>query len=308
MLAFADAGLSDTFSDWCQWLGAERRLSSATLKAYQTDFRQFVSFQSQHLGQDIRLPDLAGLTVRDFRSWLASLNVEGSAKTSIARAMSAVRSFYRFIAAHHSIENAAAFATRTPIVRDQAPKAAEIEQIVEIATAMSNADAPDWVHRRDLALFVLMYGCGLRISEALSLSKRQIDLMSDFLVVTGKGGKQRHVPLLPIVKELARTYLRECPFALLPDDFAFLGIRGKPLQSGVVRMNLRNLRRQLGLPENLTPHALRHSFATHLLKAEVDLRSIQALLGHSSLSTTQRYTALDTRAIEVAYHRAHPRA
>lgn len=308
MLAHADGGLSDIFSDWCQWLGAERRLSAATLKAYQIDFRQFVAFQSDHFGKDFTLSDMAGLGVRDFRSWLAMLHGQGAAKTSIARAMSSVRSFYRFLARHHDIENAAVFATRTPVYRDIAPKAAEVEQIVELSQAVDRNDTPPWVAHRDLAIFLLLYGCGLRISEALALSRRQFLASKEALSVVGKARKERRVPLLPLVGDMIESYIAACPFDLDPDKPVFVGLRGKTLQASVLRLTMRQLRRQLGLPESLTPHALRHSFATHLLKAGVDLRSIQSLLGHSSLSTTQRYTALDIGTIERAYRDAHPRA
>lgn len=308
MLAFAKPELTATYLNWCQWLSAERRLSSATLLAYQTDFRSFVAFQAGHLGDELALTNLAGISVRELRSWLADRHGHGASRVSTARAMSAVRSFYRYLAQYHDVQNAAVFATRTPALRRSAPKAVDLDQIGEYADEAADDQAPLWVVKRDLAILTLLYGGGLRIAEALSLTRRQLERKDSWLTIVGKGNKQRAVPTMDLMHEMSAAYLQTCPFDLELDVPVFVGVRGKPLQASVFRARMQRLRRQINLPEKLTPHALRHSFATHLLRAGADLRSVQALLGHSSLSTTQRYTAVDHEQISTSYRSAHPRA
>ena len=308
MIAFADAQLTNVFADWCQWLGAERRLSLATQVAYQHDFRAFVAFQARHKGDEVALPDLANISPRDLRSWLADRHGEGKSRVSTARAMSGVRSFFRFVAQTHGLENAAIFATRTPSLKELSPKSIDKDQITEMAKGASELVGPDWVLKRDLALITLLYACGLRISEALSLRPADWRSAQEWLNVRGKGGKERAVPVLPLLREMMARYVESCPLDMANDGPLFLGVRGKRLQSSVVRTRMRDLRRQLNLPETVTPHGLRHSFATHLLREGVDLRSVQSLLGHKSISTTQRYTAVDHHEIDTAYRQIHPRA
>lgn len=308
MLPFADDNLSDIFRSWCQWLDAERRLAPATTHAYQLDFRSFVVFQSRHLGKEVGLADLAQIRMRDLRSWLADRHAQSLSRASISRGMSAVRSFFRYLSKHHAIDNTAVFAIRTPSIKERSPKACSIDQILELAQNVDELQAPPWIVARDLTILVLLYGSGLRISEALRTKLGQILSANEWLEVVGKGGKRRNVPKLPILTDLATAYAEQCPIHLDENTIAFIGLRGKPLQASVVRSRMRDLRRLLGLPENMSPHALRHSFATHLLSAGVNLRNVQALLGHSSLSTTQRYTQVELAQIDQTYRTIHPRA
>lgn len=292
---------------WHRWLTDERRASAHTVAGYHRDLGAFLAFCAGHLGGTVGLADLAGLTPADFRAYLADLANRGLARTSIARALATVRGFFRFLDRRGLASNAAVGALRTPKVPHAVPKAlGETDALSAVETAGMVSDDP-WVAARDVALMMMMYGCGLRIGEALALTRRQAP-RGDVLVVTGKGGKQRMVPVLPAVVEAVDAYLRACPWSPGPDGPLFVGARGGPLNPGVVQRQMRRLRALLGLPETATPHALRHSFATHLLAGGGDLRTIQELLGHASLSTTQRYTDVDVARLAAVHRRAHPRA
>jgi integrase/recombinase XerC len=235
--------------------------------------------------------------------------MRGLQASSTARALSVVRGFFRFLERGDMIRNPAIYALRTPKLPHHVPKALEVQDAVDLvaATGDSFGLGPPWVEKRDLALFTLLYGCGLRIGEALGLDRRHMP-QQDQMVISGKGGKERVVPVLHVVKKALEGYLAICPFAYGPDDPLFVGVRGKRLQAAIAQKRLRELRPLLDLPETATPHALRHSFATHLLAGGGDLRAIQELLGHTSLSTTQRYTDVDTEQLRRVYRAAHPRA
>jgi integrase/recombinase XerC len=298
-------------AEWRDWLAHEKRKAPASVKAYQTDLAAFVGFLSLHLGEPPGLERLLDLKANDFRAWLAARHQRGLARTSTARALSAVRGFYRFLDRHHGHHNPALAALRTPRLQRRLPRplsSGQASELVETAPALARSD---WLAKRDVALLLLLYGAGLRIGEALSLSR---DVLGEpptalrTLVVTGKGSKQRLVPVLPVIAEALAAYVAACPFALAAGDPLFVGARGRRLQDAVVRRQVRDLRRLLGLPESATPHALRHSFATHLLANGADLRTIQELLGHASLSTTQGYTGVDGERLMRMYDRAHPRA
>ncbi len=302
-----DAALREAIAAWRRWLGEEKRCSAHTLDGYGRDLAAFLSFLTEHLGDAPRLDDLAGLTAADFRAWLARRGAEGLARSSQARAMSTLRGFFRFLDRRGLVHNAALAAVRSPRPPRAVPKPLAAEDALEaLRTAAELQDAP-WLAARDLALFSLLYGCGLRLGEALGLTRGQAP-KGDVMTVTGKGRKQRIVPVLPLVRSAVADYLALCPFAGGAEAPLFVGARGKPLNPGVVQRQMRRLRLLLGLPETATPHALRHSFATHLLAAGGDLRTIQELLGHASLSTTQRYTAVDAARLAAAYDAAHPRA
>jgi len=303
-----DRQVQDSVLQWLGWLGEERRLAAHSLEAYARDLRGCLLFVARYQGERLTLSALADLDLPVFRAWLAERARRGIGGSSNARARSAVRSYFDWARRQGLFDNAA---IGTLSLRSKArplPKAlneADTETLIE--EIGGEASAP-WVAKRDLALLLLLYGAGLRIGEALAL--RGTDLAAaraGQLRVLGKGNKERIVPLLPAVVEALEAYAAASPWPLPPEGPLFRGVRGGALSPRILQKQLQNLRLQLGLPETATPHALRHSFATHLLGAGGDLRSIQELLGHASLSTTQRYTAVDAAALRKAY-RAHPRS
>jgi integrase/recombinase XerC len=296
------ASLND---EWLVWLAHNKRSSRHTIISYQHDLNHFLGFLQQHLGGAVSKKQLSELELRDFRAWLASRNQDYDA-VSNARALSAVKSFYRWLEQQGHGKNSAIFHIRSPKIGRALPKALAVEQAQNSVTAIETMDDEAWINARNLALLLLIYGCGLRISEALSVKRS--DAKQTMLRLVGKGGKERQVPVLPVVTQAIESYLALCPHHTSANEPLFVGKEGKPLNPGVFQRTLRNLRRQLGLPETTTPHAFRHSFATHLLSAGGDLRSIQELLGHASLSTTQRYTHIDRERLMNAYQNAHPRA
>lgn len=307
----ASAELAGAAEGWCRWLKAERRLAERTELAYRQDLVSFLRFLAGHRAARVRLSDLAGLRLADFRAWLAWRHGEGLARTSTARAIAAVRSFFRFLDRRHGLHNPALQAMRTPRLPHRIPRPLAENDARDLVAGARVEARELWQGLRDRALLMLLYGAGLRIGEALALDRRDIgvdprDLRG--LRVRGKGGKERLVPILPVVAEAIAAYLAACPSPPLPDEPLFKGARGGRLQPGVVQRQVRVLRAGLGLPETATPHALRHSFATHLLGAGADLRAIQELLGHASLSTTQGYTEVDGKRLLALYAKAHPRA
>lgn len=298
--------LAPVVADWQAWLTAERRASPHTVDAYGRDLAAFLSFLSSYRGGLPELADLGSLEAADFRAYLAARTQEGLSKTSVARAMSTLRGFFKWLDRTGRLHNPAITTVRTPRPPKQVPRPlAEDEALDALSTAADIQDEP-WMAARDLALFTLLYGCGLRLGEALALDIRQRP-QSETMVITGKGNKQRLVPVLPVVRDAITAYLDQRPHACDPDSPLFVGARGKRLNPGVVQRQMRRLRALLGLGEKATPHALRHSFATHLLSQGGDLRTIQELLGHSSLSTTQRYTDVDTARLAAIHKAAHPR-
>ena len=288
-----------------EWLGQERHGAPLTVEAYAADIAGFLGFLTQHLGSEPDLMALAALRQADLRAWLAHEATEGAGNATRARHLSAVRSFFRFLARRHGVDNPALKLIATPRAKAPVPRAlatAQARDVTERIAEMSDAAA---MQARDTALFTLLYGCGLRIAEALALDVR--DAPGTTLRVVGKGAKERIVPVLPAVQEAVAAWLALHPDRQ-PDSPLFLGARGGRLDPAVAQRTLRNFRRLYGLPEHATPHALRHSFATHLLAGGADLRSIQDLLGHASLSTTQRYTAVDEARLVEVWRKAHPRA
>lgn len=303
----AEPAVVSAIEGWRDWLAHERRVSAHTLDAYSRDLSAFFAFMAEHLGFPPGLTDLAGLSAADFRSWLARRATEGLSRPSTARAMSTLRGFFRYLEKRGLAANPAIAGMRTPRLPKSVPKALDVAEALEtVETVADFADEP-WVAKRDVAVLMLLYGCGLRIGEALGLNVAQAP-KGDSMVVTGKGNKQRLVPVLPVVREAVEDYLAACPYGLEAGDPLFVGVRGKRLNPGVVQKRMRDVRHLLGLPETATPHALRHSFATHLLAGGGDLRTIQELLGHASLSTTQRYTDVDAARLMDVYTKAHPRA
>lgn len=292
---------------WLDWLAYEKRASPHTLDNYARDVAQFLSFLTQHFGYTPDLRELASLGASDFRSWLARQSSRGQGRATIARHASTLRSLYRHLERSELLSNAAIHMLRTPKLPKSLPKALTVEDaLMAVEVADQLADEP-WIGKRDRALLKLLYGAGLRLSEALNLDVRDLP-DGDTMVITGKGAKQRVVPVLDVVKHDIEAYVRSSPFPMTPQSPLFLGARGGRLNPGVAQAMVRQVRAMLNLPDTVTPHALRHSFATHLLAGGGDLRTIQELLGHASLSTTQRYTDVDSARLQAVHGLAHPRA
>ena len=308
----AAADLATAVETWLGRLGDERRRSEHTIAAYRRDLDDFLHFLAEHRGAAPDLAALAGLTVRDLRAWLAHRVAEGLARTSTARSLSAVRVFFRHLEREGVPVSSALSLVRAPRTPRAVPRPlteGQAKAVVDLDGL--NAGPPDWIARRDAAVLLLLYGCGLRIGEALGLDRADApaaDAKVHSLMITGKGNKQRVVPVLPVVAAAIADYLAACPHRLELGGPLFVGVRGKRLQPRLVQQTMARLRGALGLPASATPHALRHSFATHLLAGGGDLRTIQELLGHASLSTTQRYTEVDEAGLLAAYTAAHPRA
>jgi integrase/recombinase XerC len=290
------------------WLEGERRAAPKTVEAYQRDIAHFLGFLATHLGGEPHVADLARLSRHDVVAWLAARrSQDGLAPASRARAASSLRAFYRFLDRRLNAPNAKAMMFEAPRRPHRLPRPlTERDAPRAIATA-AEADQPEWVLARDAAVLALLYGAGLRLSEALALTGRDAPA-PEALRVVGKGRKVRFVPLIRVVREAVDAYAKLCPFGLAPDEPLFRGVQGGALNPRLVQRLMERLRAELGLPETATPHALRHSFATHLLANGGDLRSIQALLGHASLSTTQIYTGVDGARLKKIHTEAHPRA
>jgi integrase/recombinase XerC len=297
---------------WIEQLKTEKRASAYTLSAYGRDFAAFLDFLRDHQGGLPSIANLAGLQPRDFRAFLAHRAAQDLAKTTQARALSVLRGFFRFLDRRGYAKNDALSVLRGPRLPRAVPKPLSVgdaDASLEAADTVQSNSAEPWIAARDTAVLTLLYGCGLRLGEALDLTRRQAPLPGlAALTVTGKGDKQRLVPLLPVVGEAVAAYLAACPYHLAPDGPLFVGQRGGQLNPRQVQRLMEQLRLRLGLAETATPHALRHSFATHLLAGGGDLRAIQELLGHASLSTTQRYTEIDATRLMEIYAKSHPRA
>ena len=301
-----DAALLQAVRDWQSWLRDERRYSPHTLDGYGRDLTAFLAFMADHLAAPPAMTDLEDLKAADFRAWLARRAGQGLGRTSTARALSVVRGFFRWCEKNGRGANHAIQTVRTPKLPQSVPKPLAAEDALQAIEAVGKLATEPWIGLRDVALFTLLYGCGLRIAEALALTRGEAPT-DDALTVTGKGGKQRMVPVLPAVREAIDAYLALCPHEVEPNGPLFLGARGGALNPRVAQGQMQKVRGWLGLPETATPHALRHSFATHLLAGGGDLRAIQELLGHASLSTTQRYTAVDSEKLLKEYKKSHPR-
>lgn len=304
----ATDGVRRALENWQSGLRDQKRVSPHTLSAYRRDLRQFIGFLANHEGRPVDLADFGRLHVRDLRAFMAARREAGAGSRSLNRSLSGLRNFIGHLTAEaHPVSEAFQLINppKTPKSLPRPVAADAIEQLLHLAlTAPKQA----WVGRRDAALLTLLYGTGLRISEALSLTPGDVpETPTGGLQVTGKGGKMRQVPLLPVVHGTLTDYAAAVPFALTPDAPLFRGLRGGALSARQAQMTVAGLRRQLGLPDSVTPHALRHSFATHLLSGGGDLRSIQELLGHAQLSSTQIYTEIDQQALMEVYDKAHPR-
>jgi integrase/recombinase XerC len=303
--------LREAVEAWLGYIAMERQLSRNTEQAYRRDIGQFLRFLATHFNHLPDMKKLLALSARDVRAFLAARRSAGVGSRSLARTLSALRMFYKFLERQGYGKNDAIRGVSLPKLPHSVPKpltAPKATALVEGAD-IAAPDAPEWIVARDTAVLTLLYGSGLRISEALSLRRKEAPAKGrDMLRVHGKGGKTRVVPVLPITREAVEHYLALCPLPLASDGPLFVGARGKQLSPRLIQLVIARARGALGLPETATPHALRHSFATHLLGAGADLRAIQELLGHASLSTTQIYTEVDRAHLLKVYEKAHPRA
>jgi integrase/recombinase XerC len=309
---FAAANVAVEATRWLAHLADERRMSAKTLEAYRRDAGQFLAFLAEYRGAAPTLSELAKLAPADVRAFLAARRAKGIGGRSLMRTLAGVRSFARFLERNGKGKVAALAAVRAPKVPRTLPKPLTISAAKRFTDVELRAgeERESWIFARDAAVLALLYGSGLRIAEALSLKRQDAPSSGKISTITvnGKGGKQRMVPVLPMVARLIADYVALCPYDLPDVGPLFVGAKGGPLSPRIIQLAMARLRGALGLPETATPHALRHSFATHLLARGGDLRTIQELLGHASLSTTQIYTAVDTDRLLEAYRSAHPRA
>ncbi|MFN3828060.1 MAG: tyrosine recombinase XerC [Micavibrio sp.] len=296
------ADLAEAIIKWRRWLMSEKNMSRHTVRAYSTDVGQFIKFLTSHNGHAPCLNDIGETDIRDFRAWLSRRTIEGAQASSRARNLSGIKNLLHWLDKQGIVHNAALGNVRSPKKPHKLPRPLYEKQALELVNIVTE----DWVGMRDRALFTLLYGCGLRIDEALSLDIADLP-RNGYLRVVGKGNKERMVPVLDIVVNTLDAYRKECPFAETPERPLFMGEKGKRLRQQIAQKSLRQIRIDMGLPETATPHALRHSFATHLLQNGANLREIQELLGHASLSTTQRYTDINAEELMKVYRSAHPR-
>jgi integrase/recombinase XerC len=295
---------SEVVKAWLHALAREKRVAEKTLEAYGRDLMQFGAFLKDHLGGEADVKALSGLSLADLRSFMARRRGAGIEARSLARQMSSVRSFFRFAEARGYFHNKAYGAVRSPKLAHAIPRPLSVTMAEKVTQDEDLASDIPWVAARNKAVLTLLYACGLRISEALSLNAKQI--RHSPMAITGKGGKARLVPLLPEVKTLIEQYLDLCPFPVKADEPLFRGAKGGPLSPRIVQLSMQKLRSAHNLPDTATPHAMRHSFASHLLSNGADLRVIQDLLGHASLSTTQVYTEVNRNHLMEHYRKAFP--
>jgi integrase/recombinase XerC len=311
-LACADESIALEMARWLAFLRTERRLSPKTSEAYSRDLRQFLEFLAEHWEARVTVGRFAALETTDIRAFMAKRRTDEIASRSLMRALAGLRSFGRFLEREGRGRVGALSAIRAPKIGKSLPKPLAVAAAKRLADADERAgeDRDPWIWARDAAVMALLYGSGLRISEALGLKRRDVPAPGegDVLIVTGKGNKTRMVPVLQNVLTLIHDYAAMCPYPLPPEGPIFVGARGGPLKPRIIQLTMARLRGALGLPDSATPHALRHSFATHLLSRGGDLRAIQELLGHASLSTTQIYTGIDSERLLEVYKSAHPRA
>ena len=309
LLISATPALRQAALDRLSHLREERRLPPNTLEAYGRDLEQFLRFLSGHFGDSASVETMASLKPLDLRAFMAARRNDGGGPRTVARQMAALRSFARFGEKRGLFATTAFTHIRTPKQPKSLPKALAIDETISLIDETEAMAAEPWIGARDTAILMLLYGCGLRISEALDISAAGAPVGDvDTIRVTGKGGRERVVPVLPAVRRAVEAYMRMCPFVPVGEEPLFRGARGGKLSPRLIQKATERMRSALGLEASVTPHALRHSFATHLLGRGGDLRTIQELLGHASLSTTQIYTKVDTERLLEAYRKAHPRA
>ncbi len=297
----------DALQSWLDHARALKNASENTITAYRTDVAEFIAFQTMHHAEPQGLKPLARVTTPDMRAFMAHLHAGGAAPRSMARKLSAVKSFYRWLSEREGFEPTAVLSARAPKFQKKLPRPLSEDAARAMIDTVEMQSREGWIGARDAAVVTLLYGCGLRISEALGLTGADWPF-GESLRILGKGGKERIVPVIPVSRRAVETYLKLCPFEITPSSPLFRGARGGKLNARLIQSVTEKARMQLGLPASATPHAMRHSFATHLLSAGGDLRAIQELLGHASLSTTQAYTSVDSVHLMKVYEATHPKA
>ena len=305
--AAISGGATDALNDWLTTIKALNNAADNTIEAYRTDLLSYLAFITNHFGDATGLAPLKQVKVTDIRAWMAHERGRGVSARSLARALSAVKSFYRWLSERDGFDPTVVLSARSPRFQKKLPRPLAIDAARAMIDTVELQTAKEWVAARDAAVITLLYGCGLRISEALSLTGADA-VLPDVLRITGKGNKTRIVPVIEPARAAVARYMRACPHQITPDAPLFRAVRGGPLRPRAIQKAMEATRMQLGLPATATPHAMRHSFATHLLGAGGDLRAIQELLGHASLSTTQAYTAVDAARLMEVYDKTHPRA
>lgn len=309
LLVIAKPDLAAARTEWLDGLATERRMARLTVEAYERDTRQFLAFLTGHLGEPPGISDISDLKAIDLRAFLAARRNDGAGARTLGRGLAGIRSLLRFLERRGLASSAGATAIRSPRKPKSLPKPLTAADALRTSSLREQLAEEPWIAARNAAVLTLLYGCGLRISEALGLTADQVPANAGpVLRVAGKGGKTRLVPVLPAAIQAIEDYRRQCPYQLEAGKPLFRGARGGPLAPAIIQREMKKMRSALGLPDSATPHALRHSFATHLLGRGGDLRAIQELLGHASLSTTQVYTGVDTERLLAAYEAAHPRA
>lgn len=307
-LVIAKPDLQTEREAWLKSLAVERRLAGLTVEAYERDTRQFFQFLTGHLGAPPAIADIADLRPSDLRAFLASRRQDGAGARTLGRGLAGIRSLLRFLERRGLVNSAGASALRSPKQPKSLPRPLTAADARRVVSASDQLAEEPWIAARNAAVLTLLYACGLRISEALGLAGDDVSNPTDTVLrVTGKGGKTRIIPVLPVALSAVADYRRLCPYHLGPDKPLFRGARGGPLAAAIIQREMKKMRSSLDLPDTATPHALRHSFATHLLARGGDLRAIQELLGHASLSSTQIYTGVDSARLLEIYDRAHPR-
>ncbi|WP_120502289.1 tyrosine recombinase XerC [Roseovarius sp. EL26] len=292
------------------WLATQKALQGAsehTIAAYGHDLTEFLTFMTEHKGQAMGLAPLLRITVPEMRSWMAFMRGQDIGARSLARKLSAVKGFYRYLAEKEECDPTAVLSARAPKFQRKLPRPLSPDAAQDLIDTIDMQSETPWISARDQAVVILLYGCGLRISEALGLCGRDTPIGATIRII-GKGSKERVVPVITPARDAVKNYLDLCPYPSEPETPIFRGMRGGPLNPRAIQKVVASVRMQLGLPATATPHAMRHSFATHLLNAGGDLRAIQELLGHASLSTTQAYTAVDTARLMEVYNQTHPKA
>jgi len=289
---------------WFDHMLVERNYSPKTIQSYGIDLYYFIRFFSEKTGKTITIEVLSALDERDFKVWISDRNIEGLSVSSTARAISCVKGFYKFLIQRGLVKENKLLNVHFSKIVKKIPRSTSAEDIFSFLEEIVLIAKEKWLGLRDKAILTLIYGCGLRISEALSIRKR--DLSSDSIIIKGKGNKERILPKLKMIDDVIANYLGQCPYEIKEEEYVFLGKGGKVLNPGVFQRQIRNLRKAVGMSDSTTPHSFRHSFATHLLNNGVDIRTIQILLGHKNLSTTQRYTDLNISKLKNEYKKFHP--
>jgi integrase/recombinase XerC len=303
-----DQDLQKIKEEWLDYLHCEQSRSAATLRSYESDWKNFLVFLESYLGETPNLHHFLSLEPRTWRAWLSHQKNQNLSARTLARRLAALKNFFRFLIRRDGLVDHAIFSARSPRLTLSLPRPTSFSTILKMVETCPLLPGEPWVHKRDQALIILLYSVGLRIQEALNLRVKDVEPLSDFLSIQGKGAKMRQVPFLPLVYEKIHEYIQSCPFAFSPKMPVFLGQKGGPLLASVFETRIRAIRQLLNLPSTVTPHTLRHSCATHLMSESEDLRGIQELLGHSSLSSTQVYVNLENQTLQTLYERTHPRA